>query len=48
MEIIEELERDEKLRKRLTKLIASEILLDPELKLFLVEKSKNSRHKRRC
>ena len=39
MEIIEELERDEKLRKRLIKLIASEILLDPELKLLLVEKA---------
>ncbi len=39
MEIIEALERDKELRKRLTKLIVSEIVLDPELKLFLVEKS---------
>ena len=39
MEIIEALERDEKLRKRLTKLIVSEIVLDPEIKLLLVEKS---------
>ena len=39
MEIIEALERDEELRKRLTKLIVSEIVLDPELKFFLVEKS---------
>lgn len=31
-------ERDEALRKRLSKLVAAEILLDPELRLTVVEK----------
>ncbi len=39
MEFIEALERDKELRKRLTKLIVSEIVLDPEIKFILVEKS---------
>ena len=38
-DILEILEKDEKLRKKLSKLVASEILLDPEIRLTLVEKS---------
>ena len=38
-ELIDLLERDEKVRKRISKLVVAEILLDPELKLLMVEKS---------
>ncbi|WP_457555454.1 hypothetical protein [Candidatus Pyrohabitans sp.] len=38
-DILETLEKDEELRKKLSKLVASEILLDPEIRIALVEKS---------
>jgi len=38
-DFLEILERDEKARKRISKLVVADILLDPELKLLLVEKS---------
>ncbi len=38
-DFLDVLEKDEKARKRISKLVVGEILLDPELKLLLVEKS---------